>query len=144
MRTIVETVQKAESVEYARHTLGLLDVMENSPVYSQFPLFLRLAPYLRAQLHLILGEPTLAYEHYSLAMSRYQETDAALAMVAEMASAGYPEEALLLLKQADEVLTHQKSRKLKRSRTSYEQDISYLEDTLKEARTNQNTVMENP
>lgn len=144
VRTLVETVVKAESVEYARHTLGLLDAMENSPVYSQFPLFLRLAPYLRAQLHLSLGEPALAYDHYSLAMSRYQETDAALAMVAEMASAGYPEEALLLLRQADEVLTHQESRKLKRSRTSYEQDISYLEGILKEARTNQNTVMENP
>ena len=77
-------------------------------------------------------------------MSRYQETDAALAMVAEMGSAGYPQEALSLLVQANEVLARQDSRKLRRSRASYEQDVAYLEDTLKEAQASQGSAMEAP
>lgn len=148
VRTLVERVVSSNvasnSADYARYSLNLLDAMESSPVYSQFPLFVRLVAYLRAQLYLHLGDEALAYEYYSLAISRYQETDAALAMVAEMGSAGYPQEALSLLVQANEVLARQESRKLKRSRASYEQDVAYLEDTLKEALANQSSAMEAP
>jgi len=148
VRTLVERVVSSNvasnSADYARYSLNLLDAMESSPVYSQFPLFVRLVAYLRAQLYLHLGDEALAYEYYSLAISRYQETDAALAMVAEMGSAGYPQEALSLLVQANEVLARQDSRKLKRSRASYEQDVAYLEDTLKEALANQSSAMEAP
>lgn len=148
VRTLVERVVSSNvasnSADYARYSLNLLDAMESSPVYSQFPLFLRLVAYLRAQLYLHIGDVAQAYEYYSLAMSRYQETDAALAMVAEMGSAGYPQEALSLLVQANEVLARQDSRKLKRSRASYEQDVAYLEDTLKEALANQGSAMEAP
>ena len=77
-------------------------------------------------------------------MSRYQETDAALAMVAEMGSAGYPEEALTLLEQATQVLAQQDSRKLKRSRMSYEHDIAHLESAFKEAIKTKNTATEAP
>src|SRR5690554_324798 len=148
VRTLVEHVVSSNvasnSADYARYSLNLLDAMESSPVYSQFPLFVRLVAYLRAQLYLHLGDEALAYEYYSLAISRYQEADAALAMVAEMGSAGYPQEALSLLVQANEVLARQDSRKLKRSRASYEQDVAYLEDTLKEALANQGSAMEAP
>lgn len=148
VRTLVERVVSSNvasnSADYARYSLNLLDAMESSPVYSQFPLFVRLVAYLRAQLYLHLGDEALAYEYYSLAISRYQEADAALAMVAEMGSAGYPQEALSLLVQANEVLARQDSRKLKRSRASYEQDVAYLEDTLKEALANQSSAMEAP
>lgn len=148
VRTLVERVVSSNvasnSGDYARYSLNLLDAMESSPVYSQFPLFVRLVAYLRAQLYLHLGDEALAYEYYSLAISRYQEADAALAMVAEMGSAGYPQEALSLLVQANEVLARQDSRKLKRSRASYEQDVAYLEDTLKEALANQSSAMEAP
>jgi len=148
VRTLVERVVSSNvasnSADYARYSLNLLDAMESSPVYSQFPLFVRLVAYLRAQLYLHLGDEALAYEYYSLAISRYQEADAALAMVAEMGSAGYPQEALSLLVQANEVLARQDSRKLKRSRASYEQDVAYLEDTLKEALANQGSAMEAP
>src|SRR5690606_14583160 len=144
LRTIVETVTVRKSAEYAHYTLRLLDTMESSSVYSRYPVFVRLVAYLRAQLYLSLREPAQAFSYYSLAISRYQETDAALAMVAEMASAGYPEEALALLVQAKEVLARQDSRKLKRSRASYEKDVAYLEDTLKEALASQSTAMEAP
>ncbi|WP_312920776.1 tetratricopeptide repeat protein [Stutzerimonas nitrititolerans] len=144
VRTIVEKVIESNSPEYADYTLNLLDSMDSSPVYNQFPLFVRLVAYLRAQLYLRLGEVAQSYEHYNLAMNRYQETDAALAMVAEMGSAGYPEEALALLEQATQVLAQQDSRKLKRSRMSYEQDIAYLESAFKAAIKTQNTATEAP
>ena len=148
VRTLVEHVVSSNvasnSADYARYSLNLLEAMESSPVYGQFPLFVRLVAYLRARLYLHIGDVAQAYEYYSLAMSRYQETDAALAMVAEMGSAGYPQEALSLLVQANEVLARQDSRKLRRSRASYEQDVAYLEDTLKEAQASQGSAMEAP
>lgn len=130
LRSVVEKVVEIKSPAYIGYTLNLLDSMTNSPVYNQFPLFVRLVPYLRAQLYLSLGKAALAYEHYSLAMQLYQESDAALAMVAEMASGGYPQEALALLDQASQVLAEQETRKLKRSRSSYERDIAHLESIL--------------
>jgi len=133
VRTIVENVIEHDSPEYARYTLDLLRSMDNSPIYNEFPLFVRLVAYLRAQLYLYLNEGARAYEYYSLAMNRYQDVDAALAMVAEMASAGYLEEALLLLEQAGQILEGQNSSNLKRSRASYEQDIAYLRSALKAA-----------
>jgi len=148
IRTLVERVTArnaaSNSLDYARYSLNLLDTMESSPVYGQFPLFVRLVAYLRAQLYLHIGDPAQAYEYYSLAISRYQETDAALAMVAEMGTAGYPEKALALLEQATQVLAQQDSRKLKRSRMSYEQDIAYLEGALREAMKTKNTATEAP
>lgn len=148
IRTLVERVTgentASNSLDYARYSLNLLDTMESSPVYGQFPLFVRLVAYLRAQLYLHLGDAVQAYGHYSQAISRYQETDAALAMVAEMGTAGYPEKALALLEQAAQVLAQQDSRKLKRSRMSYEQDITYLKSALREAMNTQNTATEAP
>lgn len=144
VRAIVEKVIESNSPEYAYYTLNLLSSMDSSPIYNQFPLFVRLVAYLRAQLYLYLDDVAQAYKHYSLAMSRYQETDAALAMVAEMGTAGYPEEALALLEQAAQVLAQQDSRKLKRSRMSYEQDIAYLESAFKEAIKAKNNATEVP
>lgn len=149
IRTLVERVTAGDAasstLNYARYSLNLLDTMESSPAYGEFPLFVRLVAYLRAQLYLHIGDTAEAYRYYSEAISRYQETDAALAMVAEMGSAGYPEEALALLVQASQVLAQQDSRKLKRSRMSYEQDIAYMEGALREdAMKTKNTATEVP
>ncbi|WP_208651143.1 tetratricopeptide repeat protein [Ectopseudomonas khazarica] len=148
IRTLVERVTGGDaasnSLDYAHYSLNLLDTMESSPAYGEFPLFMRLVAYLRAQLYLHIGDAAEAYRYYSQAISRYQEADAALAMVAEMGSAGYPEKALELLEQATQVLAQQDSRKLKRSRMSYEQDIAYLEGALREAMKTKNTATEAP
>ncbi len=144
VRTIVERVIERDSPEYIGYTLVLLEAMDSSPVYNQFPLFVRLVAYLRAQLYLSLDNSTRAYEYYSLAMSLYQEADAAFTMVAEMATAGYPKEALALLEQATQVLDQQDPRKLKRSRLSYEQDIAHLQRALNEAIKSLKTAPETP
>lgn len=130
VRTIVEKVVEAQNAQYAQYSLALLDTMRGSETYGKFPLFLRLDHYLRAQLYVLLQNEEEAYKEYSLAMERYNETDAALAMVSEMATSGYIQQALLLLEQAEHVLKNQKSSTLKRSRASYEADIQYLYDVL--------------
>lgn len=133
VRTIVEKIIEGSNQNYANYSLALLDSMQESPIYNTFPLFIRLQHYLRAQLYLYLAKPESAYTQYSLAMQQYNETDAALAMVAQVASAGYSAEALTLLEQAKHVLEQQENRKLKRSRVSYEHDIQLLQSALQEA-----------
>lgn len=133
VRTIVEQVIAGENSDYAYFSLKLLDSMGESPVYNQFPLFIRLQHYLRGQLYLYLQQPEPMLKEYSQAIARYNETDAALAMVAEVASAGYSKEAITLLEQMEQVFKQQEDRKLKRSRASYEKDIKNLHSALNEA-----------
>lgn len=133
VRTIIEHVITGRNSDYALFSLRLLDSMGESPVYNQFPLFIRLQHYLRGQLYLYLQQPDPMLKEYSQAIARYNETDAALAMVAEVATAGYPIEALKLLEQAEMVFKQQEDRKLKRSRASYEKDIKNLHSALNDA-----------
>lgn len=133
IRTVVETIIQSSNTDYADHSLALLDIMGDSPIYNRFPLYIRLQHYLRGQLYLYLRQPKEMLYEYSQAISRYNETDASLAMVAEVATAGYAVEALQLLQQAEQVFTNQDNRKLKRSRASYQEDINHLYSVLNEA-----------
>lgn len=133
VRTIVEKVIEGENSSYANYTLALLDSMGESSAYKHLPLFIRLQHYLRGQLYLYLQQPKEMLTEYGQAISHYNETDAALAMVAEVATAGYTIEALHLLAQAEQVFLQQNDRKLKRSRTSYEKDIKNLYAALNDA-----------
>lgn len=133
VRTIIEHVITGKNSDYAHFSLTLLDSMGESPVYNQFPLFIRLQHYLRGQLYLYLQQPEPMLKEYSQAIAHYNETDAALAMVAEVASAGYSKEAITLLEQTEQVFKQQEDRKLKRSRASYEKDIKNLHSALNEA-----------
>lgn len=133
VRTIVENVIDGNNSDYAVYTLKLLDTMSQSSVYNQFPLFVRLQYYLRGQLYRYLKKPKQMLENYSEAMQHYNETDAALAMVAEVASAGYYMEAMQLLDQSEQVLAEQSDRSLKRSRVTYEADINNLRQLFNNA-----------
>lgn len=133
VRTIIEHVITGKNSDYAHFSLTLLDSMGESPVYNQFPLFIRLQHYLRGQLYLYLQQPEPMLKEYSQAIAHYNETDAALAMVAEVATAGYPTEAITLLEQTEQIFKQQEDRKLKRSRASYEKDIKNLHSALNEA-----------
>lgn len=130
VRTIVETITERDNHEHAHHALDLLDSMSSSPVYGKFPLFIRLQHYMRAQLYLYLEQPEPMLTEYSAAMKRYNETDAALAMVSEAATARYYLEALQLLDQAEEVFKKQPNKKLKRTREAYSSEFEYLRNIL--------------
>jgi tetratricopeptide (TPR) repeat protein len=126
VREIVDQVTTGNNRDHAVYTLSLLDTMEQSPIYGQFPLFVRLQYYLRGKLYRFLGEREPMLHNYSEAIRHYNQTDSALAMVAEVANAGYYTEAMALLEQANTLLAQQPDHTLKRSRASYEADIANL------------------
>lgn len=131
VRAAIELVISGGNEEYARYSFVFLDALAEKSVDNNFLLSSRLLHYLRGKLYLHLDQPEKAYCQYSRSMRYYNETDAALAMVAEFGAAGYPVEAVVLLNQAGEIL-QQQGRTLKRSRTVYEQEIERLKRILEE------------
>ncbi len=135
LRTLVERVVDAKQPSrYRTASLQLLDSLRENATYNSFPLFLRLIPYLKGQLYLAEGLPEQALLELADAMDRYQDTDAALQMVALMANAGHFANALRLLDQAETLYRQQSDRTLKRSRTLYDQEIARLRTLLNDAR----------
>jgi len=131
LRSLVENVTAPEgSLAYQDMTLLLIDKMATNGAYSQFPLFMRLLPYLRAQIYAAKRQPDVALQYYSKAMNLYADTDAALMMVAEMATRNYLDEALQLLDQAEALYKNQSDSSLKKSRKVYDSDIQSLRTAI--------------
>lgn len=131
IRSLAEVIAREDSlVRYRGPTLRLLDEMESSSRYGRFALFRRLMPYLKGQLLLSQGKWQQALENYSLAIQRYNDTDAAMMMVAEVASSGYKTGALQLLEQAREIYHRQPVLKLKRSPQVYEVEFERMQSLI--------------
>lgn len=131
LRSLVDRVTEPDQPKsYLLATRKLIKRLNVQATYNQFPLFVRLVPYLNAQLQLANRNVAGAVEEYALAMERYNDTDSALEMVAEVASQGYPLEALRLLDKAEALYREQSDRSLKRSRTVYDHEIMRLRNTL--------------
>jgi tetratricopeptide (TPR) repeat protein len=128
--TIIETIVSDKKTEYVSHAFQLLKTMQENPKHNRLPIFNRVNAYLKAKLYLYLNDEENSFIYYSEAIKRYNKTDAALAMVAEIATAGYETKALLLLHQAKSIFEKQPDRKLKRPRNTYEDEFIYLEKTL--------------
>lgn len=132
LRTLVEYVVLPENIDqYGPLSLRLIAAMQENANYKDFPLFLRLMPYLQAQIYAAQNQPIKAYKHYRLAMSRYNDVEAGLMMVAEMASKGYYPEALNLLNQANSIYQKQDPKSLKRSKEEYDFEIPRLRQVIK-------------
>jgi len=116
--------------EYLQWMQGLLAQAQANQHYRNVPLFIRVIPYLNAQLYLALGVPDRALADYLKAMDLYSETDAALSMVSEMAIAGYPKQALQLLDRADAIYRTQPVRTLRRSTAVYDSEFHRLRNAL--------------
>ncbi len=119
--------------EYRQWMQGLLAKAQANQHYKNVPLFIRIIPYLNAQLYVAMGEPGHALTDYLKAMDLYSETDAALSMVAEMAAAGYPRQALQLLDRAEAIYRLQPVRTLRRSVVVYDSEIHRLRTVLMES-----------
>jgi tetratricopeptide (TPR) repeat protein len=131
LRVLVEHINSDHgSAVYREAALQLIEQMEQNAAYNRFPLFLRLTPYLKGQIFAAQHQPEQAYAYYSQAIDRYNDTEAALMMVAEMAERGYFKEAMRLLDQAELLYEKQSTRSLKRSRTSYDYEIKRLRSEL--------------
>jgi len=133
LRNIVDRVVRAPvRTQYVKNMLELLSIIKENPSYAKFHLFNKLIPYLNGQLYLALEDYELAYQQFSIAIPMYADTDSALSMMAEMASAGRPVEAMLLFKQAEMVYKKQPDKYLKRSRKYYDAEFVRLRKMLEE------------
>lgn len=133
LRNIVDKVVRAPvRTEYVKNLLELLAIIKDNPNYAKFHLFNKLIPYLNGQLYLALEDYDLAYQQFSIAIPMYDDTDSALSMMAEMANASRPVEAMLLFKQAEMVYKKQPDKYLKRSREYYDAEFIRLRKMLDE------------
>lgn len=131
LRNLVDRVVRSPvKNDYIEWTLEMLAVIKNNPNYVRFHLFNKIIPYLNGRLYLALNDYDSAYNEFSVAIPMYGDTDAALSMMAEMANAGRPVEALLLFKQAEEIYKRQPDKYLKRSRTYYDSEFKRLRKML--------------
>lgn len=133
LRSLVEYIVLPENIDqYGALTLRLIGAMQENANYKDFPLFLRLTPYLQAQIYVARHESEKAYNYYSLAMSRYNDVEASLMMVAEMASKGYYQEALKLLDKASVIYHKQDAKTLRRSKEEYDFEIPRLRQVIEQ------------
>ena len=134
LRTLVERIVAPRYPSlYRTGSLQLIDKLNENAKYNQLPLFSRFVPYLKGQLYLAEGLPELALVELTDAMTRYNDIEAALQMVALMANAGHIDNSLHLLDQAESLYRQQPDRTLKRSRTRYDQEIAQLRTLLNDA-----------
>lgn len=131
LRNLAEDVMTPQRLpKYGEAFLSLISTLERSSSLSRVQSFKRLAPYLKARVLLALRDYSEAAEEYKRAIPLHHDVDASLAMVAEMANAGRPREAISLLDVAKKQYAQQKSSTLIRSRESYEIDFKALRDNL--------------
>ena len=131
LRTLVEfTVDHPQAFKYINETLSLISALEKNARYNQFPLFKRLVPYLKAKIYLAQGKPELALTEYLDAISRYNDVEAGMMMVAEMGSAHHDQEALILLNKVEQIYQQQDVKTLKRTQREYNFEIKRLRGIL--------------
>lgn len=133
LRELIDHIAEPEQpAAYRIAALDLLDRLQRNAVYNRFPLFVRLVPYLRAQIYLAEKAPAEAEQQFRDAMDLYDDADAGLQMVALMASQGYPKEALNLLDRAEAIYRNQPDRTLKHPRTFFDREFPRFRKTLED------------
>lgn len=131
-RVLVEFIVDNNFVHtYGEDTREFLAILSQSKTYNQISVFNRLIPYLNARLALAMHENDKAYEYYSDALSRYNDVEAGLMMVAEMASSENYNLALRMLDQVKMIYKQQSSKALKRTVSEYDYEIVRIEKYLK-------------
>ena len=129
-QVMIEHVIEYKLAEYSDLCLNLIHEMDVNPVYDKFPTYRNISPYLKAKLYLAKQQPDDALTQYIIALSRYNNVEAGMMMVAELGSAGYTQEALIFLEKVK--LVYQDQTKLKRTKREYDFEVKRMEDTLRQ------------
>jgi tetratricopeptide (TPR) repeat protein len=133
LRTLVEYVTlNDKNLNYVNSSLLLINTLEKNAQYNNFPLFQRLMPYLKAKIYLAEKKPDQSLKQYQDAIVRYNDVEAGMMMVAELGSAGYFKQALILLDQVENIYQKQPKSDLKRSSKEYDSEISRIKTILME------------
>lgn len=146
LRTLVEfTADNPQTLKYANWSLSLISALEKNAKYNQFPLFQRLMPYLKAKIYIAQAKPELALKQYLEAISRYNDVEAGMMMVAEIGSAEYYTEALILLNKVEKIYRQQDIKTLKRTQHEYDFEIKRLRGVLQKnlQKKNEGMIIEN-
>lgn len=131
LRTLVEYVTlNDKNLNYINSSLLLINTLEKNAQYNHFLLFQRLMPYLKAKIYLAEKKPDQSLKQYQDAIVRYNDVEAGMMMVAELGSAGYLKQALILLDQVEDIYQKQPKSDLKRSSKEYDSEISRIRTIL--------------
>lgn len=117
----------------AEATHALLDAFQHNPQYRNSRFVRRQLPYLKMRLDLAEGNISVAMVQAEQAMRRFNNTESALAIVADVANAGFEREALDLLPVAKRIFSDQPDRTLRRTRREYAHEIEHLETNLRQS-----------
>lgn len=132
LRTLVEYIvsDNLHATKYSNCLLSLIDNLEQNARYNQFPLFQRVIPYLKAKIYVAKKQPNKALAQYQDAVVKYNDVEAGMMMVAELGSAQYSEQALILLNQIEQIYKKQPKSSLKRSTREYNFEIGRVKQVL--------------
>lgn len=132
LRVLVEyIVDNNLGATYGSEVFNLILAMESNNNYKNDYNFRKLVPYLKAKIYLSQNKPKLALGQYLATLYLYNDIEAGLMMVAEMASHKHYLEALELLEQANSVYQNQNIQTLKRSKAEYDSEIPRLKQAIK-------------
>ena len=118
---------------YAEAMIKLIEEVYKNKNYREIGVYSRIDHHIRGLMYLKLRNDKAAYESFSKAIDAYNETDAALSIVAEMASAGYSQYALNLLAKAEVVYKNQPVSTLIRSQDVYDREFARMRTMLNSA-----------
>lgn len=132
LRILAEGVisNEQQCIRYCKLTLQLIQNLDQNVKYQHISVYQRLSPYLKAKLYLAMGQDEMAMINYYDAIERYNDVEAGLMMVAEIASSGLKQDALSLLNKIEELYKKQDVSKLKRSKAEYDMEIFRLKEIL--------------
>lgn len=137
LRNLVEYITEQHKTQhYGQWTLQLINELETNNEYKNYPVFQRLMPYLKAKIYLEQGNVEKSLKYYSDAIILYNDVEAGMMMVSELATHGNMKEALVLLNTVETIYKKQEISTLKRSSKEYDFEIGrirvILEDQLNE------------
>lgn len=137
LRNLVEYITEQHKTQhYGQWSLQLINELETNNEYKNYPVFQRLMPYLKAKIYLEQGNVEKSLKYYSDAIILYNDVEAGMMMVSELATHGNMKEALVLLNIVETIYKKQEISTLKRSSKEYDFEIGrirvILEDQLNE------------
>ncbi|VXA86102.1 conserved membrane hypothetical protein [Acinetobacter sp. 8I-beige] len=133
LRNLVEYITAQHKTQhYGQWSLQLINELETNNEYKNYPVFQRLMPYLKAKIYLEQGNVEKSLKYYSDAIILYNDVEAGMMMVSELATHGKMKEALVLLNTVETIYKKQEISTLKRSSKEYDFEIGRIRVILEE------------
>lgn len=133
LRNLVDAViNHPQKNEYAPMMIDFFRSLNQSDLSRQYQ-FQRIYSYSLARLYLVLEDYDNAFANFSEGIETHKTMDAAMSMVALMANAGRPVEAMMLLYQTEQLMNdNKKGIHFDRSRDAYTQEIERIKGILQQ------------